>query len=204
LKVFFNFSLNEYSNSYLVGTKGKKEAILIDPGQITLELIELIEANNFDISSVLITHRHRAHTEGLGTLLKIYNPTIYVGSKELYDFEVVEVEDNMHLILGDIEVECIAIPGHSIDSFVYKIDNTLFTGDVLLAGKVGSANGVTEKALLLKGIKKKLLTLDERLLIFPGHGTISALKIEKMFNHELIEAMAIEDLESLSHPSIVT
>jgi hypothetical protein len=61
-----------------------------------------------------------------------------------------------------------------------------------------------EKALLLKGIKNRLMTLDERFLIFPGHGTISALKIEKLFNRELIDAMAIDDLEQLSHPSILT
>jgi glyoxylase-like metal-dependent hydrolase (beta-lactamase superfamily II) len=61
-----------------------------------------------------------------------------------------------------------------------------------------------EKALLLKGIKKRLLTLDERTVVFPGHGTITTIKIEKMFNRDLIDAMAMEDLEQLSHPSIVT
>jgi hypothetical protein len=30
------------------------------------------------------------------------------------------------------------------------------------------------------------------------------LKIEKMFNRELIDAMAIDDLAQLSHPSIMT
>jgi glyoxylase-like metal-dependent hydrolase (beta-lactamase superfamily II) len=106
--------------------------------------------------------------------------------------------------LSGITVEAIQVPGHTIDSFVYKIGNSLFTGDVLYAGRIGKTTGVVEKALLLKGIKNRLLTLDERFLIFPGHGTISALKIEKLFNQELIDAMSSDDLAQLSHPSVLT
>ena len=74
---------------------------------------------------------------------------------------------------------------------------------MLFAGKIGTTNGVVERALLLKGIKQRLLTLDERFLIFPGHGTISTIRIEKLFNQELIDAMSSENLQQLSHPNIV-
>ena len=194
----------EYSNTFLIGPNQGGEAILIDPGHIDLELIERIEKNRFNIAHVLLTHRHPSHTFGLGTLMKIYNPIIHAGSPTLYDYPVVEIRDRSFLDLSGITVEAIQIPGHTIDSFVYRIGNALFTGDVLYAGRVGATNGVVEKALLLKGIKNRLLSLDERIVVFPGHGTITTLKIEKMFNHELIDAMAMEDLAQLSHPSILT
>jgi hydroxyacylglutathione hydrolase len=194
----------EYSNTYLIGPDDGGEAILIDPGHIDLELIERIESNHFNIAHVLLTHRHLSHTFGLGTLVKIYNPTIYAGSPSLYDYPVKEILDRSYLDLSGIIVEAIQIPGHTIDSFVYRIGNALFTGDVLYAGRIGSTNGVVERALLLKGIKHRLLTMDERIVVFPGHGTITTLKIEKMFNHTLIDAMAMEDLAQLSHPSILT
>lgn len=204
MKVFFHFSLNEFSNTYLIGPEDGGDAILIDPGHIDLELIERIESNRFKIAHVLLTHRHTTHTKGLGTLVKIYDPIVYAGAPRMYDMPVREVRDRELLDLSGITVEAIRIPGHSMDSFVYRIGNSLFTGDVLFAGRIGTTAGVMEKALLLKGIKNRLLTLDERFLIFPGHGTISALKVEKMFNRELIDAMAIDDLEQLSHPSILT
>lgn len=204
MKVFFHFSLNEYSNTYLVGPEDGGDAILIDPGHIDLELIERIEGNRFNIAHVLLTHRHPTHTKGLGTLIKIYDPIVYAGSPTIYDTPVREVRDRELLDLSGITVEAIQIPGHTNDSFVYRIGNSLFTGDVLFAGRIGKTAGVMEKALLLKGIKNRLLSLDERFLIFPGHGTISALKIEKLFNRELIDAMSIDDLEQLSHPSILT
>jgi glyoxylase-like metal-dependent hydrolase (beta-lactamase superfamily II) len=204
MKVFFHFSLSEYSNTYLVGPEDGGDALLIDPGHINLELIERIEKNRFTIAHVLLTHRHETHTKGLGTLVKIYNPKVYAGSPGVYDVPVIKVTDKSIMDLSGITVECIQVPGHTIDSFVYKIGNSLFTGDVLYAGRIGTTSGVLEKALLLRGIKTRLLTLDERFLVFPGHGTITALKIEKLFNRELIDAMASDDLAQLSHPSVLT
>lgn len=204
MKVFSEFSFNEFSNTYLVGPEDGGDAILIDPGHISLDLIDHIERNRFTIAHVLITHRHEHHTQGLGTLLKIFSPTVYAGNPQVYDVPVKKVTDRAIMDLSGITAEAIQISGHTIDSFVYKIGNVLFTGDVLFAGRIGKTAGVVETALLLRGITNRLLTLDERFLIYPGHGTISALKIEKLFNHELIDAMASDDLAQLSHPSIVT
>jgi len=203
VKIFFNFSLNEYSNSYVLAPHKDSDAVLIDPGQITLELIEKIERHRLNIKYILLTHYHHTHSQGVGTLLKIYKPVIYAKNPALYEYPVVGIEDNQLLELGETVVECFHIPGHSMDSIVYKIENFIFSGDVLLAGSIGSTKEVINKALLLRGIKERLLTLDERFLIFPGHGAISALKIEKLFNRDLIEATKEDDLQSLSHPSIV-
>ena len=194
----------EYSNTYLIGPQEGGPAILIDPGHIDIDLIERIERNNFTVAHVLITHRHASHHQGLGTLMKIYHPIVHAGSPTLFEVPVVAIEDNEQIVVGEIVIKALQVPGHTIDSFVFHIGNALFTGDVLYAGTIGSTTGVVERALLLKGIKRNILSLDERTVIFPGHGTISTIKIEKMFNHDLIEAMAIDDLQQLSHPSILT
>ncbi len=154
---------------------------------------------------MLLTHRHPSHTQGLGVLKKIYNPVVYAGNPSMVDHTNVKpLQDKMIFNLSGISVEAIQIPGHTIDSYVFKIGNALFTGDVLHAGRIGSTAGVLEKALLLKGIKNRLLTLDERFVIFPGHGTLSTIKIEKLFNMDLIDASSTEDLDQVFHPSIVT
>ncbi len=204
MKIFSHFSLNDFSNTYLIGPENGGDAILIDPGHIDLELIRRIEQNRYTVAYVLITHRHPSHTAGLGTLLKIYDSMIYAGSPTLFEIPANPLQDGMFLDLSGIQVEALQVPGHSIDSFVFKIGNALFTGDVLHAGRIGSTHGVLEKALLLKGIKSKIMTLDERFVIFPGHGTLSTIKIEKLFNHSLIEAAASDDLDQISHPSILT
>lgn len=75
---------------------------------------------------------------------------------------------------------------------VYKIDHALFTGDTLLCGRIGSTPGYREQALLISSINQKLMTLDENILLFPGHGTASKLRIERMFNHDLLQLGKIE------------
>ncbi|MBI9094865.1 MAG: MBL fold metallo-hydrolase [Sphaerochaeta sp.] len=191
MRIYQHFSVVGFCNTYLIGSKKGSDAILIDPGHVDTELIHLIESNEFKLKHVLLTHRHKAHTAGLGTLVKIYNPTIYASAFATYEFPVKTISDHQVLSLCNLEVEVIHVPGHSLDSLVFKIDHALFTGDTLMCGRVGSTEGYREQALLLQSIRKRLMTLDENILLFPGHGTASKLRIERMFNHQLLELGAI-------------
>ncbi len=190
MKIFQHFSVVGFCNTYLIGPNDGGAAILIDPGHVDTELIELIEGHRYTIDHVLITHRHDAHVQGLGTLLKIYSPEVHAAAASIYDYQVTEVTDNQTLNLCGFDVDAIHVPGHSLDSMVFRIQRALFTGDVIMSGRIGSTPGIMERELLRKAIRKRILSLDENLLLFPGHGPPSTLKIEKMFNPELLEIIA--------------
>lgn len=181
-----------FCNTYLVASKTHSEALLIDPGHVDLELINLIESNNYHLKHVLLTHRHMSHIEGLGTLQKIYGVTVHGSSFSSYDFEYESVEDKQVLNLCNLQIEVIHVPGHSLDSMVYKIDHALFTGDTLLCGRIGSTPGYREQALLINSINQRLMNFDENTLIFPGHGTATKIRIERMFNHDLLQLGTIQ------------
>jgi len=191
LRIYQHFSVVGFCNTYLIGSKKGSDALLIDPGHVDNELIHLIESNEFKLKHVLLTHRHKAHTAGLGTLVKIYNPTIYASSFSSFEYPVKPISDHQVLCMCGLEVEVIHVPGHSLDSLVYKIDHALFTGDTLMCGRIGSTEGYREQALLLQSIRKRLMILDENFLLFPGHGTASKLRIERMFNHQLLTMGAL-------------
>lgn len=66
-------------NSYLIITD--KTKILIDDGISEKDLIaklSLLQMNLCDIDAIFITHEHDDHIKGLLTLLKNYNPKIYI------------------------------------------------------------------------------------------------------------------------------
>ncbi|MGB4406688.1 MAG: MBL fold metallo-hydrolase [Sphaerochaeta sp.] len=191
MRIYQHFSVVGFCNTYLISSSDGSDAILIDPGHVDTELIHLIESNKFKLKHVLLTHRHKAHTAGLGTLVKIYNPTIYASAFATYEYPIRTISDHQVLSLCNLEVEVIHVPGHSLDSLVFKIGHALFTGDTLMCGRVGSTDGYREQALLLRSIWKRLMTLDENILLFPGHGTASKLRIERMFNHQLLELGAV-------------
>lgn len=192
MKIFQHFSVVGFCNTYLVASDVDKEALLIDPGHVDLELINLIESNKFQLKHVLLTHRHLSHTEGLSTLRKIYDVKVYGSAFSRYDFPYETVLDLQTLSIGSLQVNVIHVPGHSLDSLVYRIDHALFTGDTLLCGRIGTTPGYREQALLINSINTKLMNLDENILVFPGHGTASKIRIERMFNHDLLELGTIE------------
>lgn len=165
-----------------MGPQGGGDAILIDPAVVDLELITLIENNKFYIRHVLITHNHNSHTDGITTLEKIYDFKIYSGLSPRTRKDNTILKDKQVLNFGDIRIQCIHVAGHSPDSFVYSVDNMLFTGDVLSAGVIGKAPSVQARVQLLKTIGKKILPLEGDPLIFPGHGPPSSLELEKQFN----------------------
>lgn len=185
MNIYQYFSVSALCNTYLVANKTSGQALLIDPGSVEIELIKLIESHCFSLTAVLLTHGHLTHHEGLGTLRKIYDVTVWASEYSRLPFAFTPVEDGASFDLCNLGVEAIHLPGHSLDSIVWKIGGALFSGDVLHSGWVGRSGGYREQALLRQLIEEKLFTLDESTLLFPGHGSPSKLRIETLFNTDL-------------------
>lgn len=177
-------------NTYIVSTGDYNEAIMVDPAGIDEEIIEVIESHHFILNTVLITHRHDNHTSGLKKLLKIYNPKIYAYHSQIQGIDTIPVKDEEVFFASNLEIKAIQVPGHSLDSLVFKIGNALFTGDTLHAGCIGSTKNIMEKKLLIHSLKQKIMCLNDNCLIYPGHGAISKLRIERMFNHDILDSDA--------------
>ena len=185
LNYFPHFSISGYSNSYIIGNQVTGEAIIVDPGHFDIKLLNLIEKNNLDVKHVLITHSHDAHVQGLKTLLKIYDAKVYAGKYEILGIETIALKDCDILPILNSEVRVQALPGHSRDSLVFFIENMIFSGDVLEAGNIGSTSNDFLKAQLLDNLKSKIFNLEENYFVCPGHGPITTLQIEKLFNLEI-------------------
>ncbi len=189
MKIFFHYSVVGFSNSYLIGGENGGDAVLVDPGIMDIELLNMVEENGYYIKYILLTHRHAAHTDGIRTIRKIYDAEVYANNMSVTDVSVHSVADGEHFTLGNLEITALQVPGHSTDSLVYRIGSCLFTGDALFCGRIGPTTSVLSRSLLMRSILEKLIGLDENCLIFPGHGPPSTLKAEKFFNPDLLLAM---------------
>lgn len=186
MKIIPHFSAEGLSNVYLIIDK-KNNGIIIDPAQVDKELLDFIESNHTDLKAVLVTHKHQAHTAGLGTLMKIYNPAVYAYESSINGYPAIQVHDNGIIRTGEMEVKAFHVPGHSIDSLVYLIESALFTGDTLISGSIASTHSFVERALLIRSLMDKIMDLDDSTLVYPGHGALSKLRIEKMLNQDLLQ-----------------
>ncbi len=181
------FSTVGLSNSYLVGPRGGGDALLVDPGEFGKAMLQAIESNRLRLRWILVTHAHRAHIAGIRGLLRVYEPEIWCNQPSILESPARHAQDGDRLELGEIGVEAIELPGHSIDSLCWRIGDMLFTGDTLSAGGIGRTRDATARELLVAGIRRRLLALDDDVLVFPGHGPPSRIGIERRFNPYLAD-----------------
>jgi len=190
VKLFFQYCSYGFSNSYILGSEkaGKDQqnsAIIVDPGNMENTTLKIIEGNNFELKAVLLTHEHLSHVRGLRTLKRIYNAEVFAVNQTILNHKTNMVKDGDLLVIGGFAVEVISIPGHSSDSVVYKIDNLLFTGDVLTAGLVGSTASAYGAATQMNNLRSRLLSLPGDYIVLPGHGPPSTLEAERRFNADI-------------------
>lgn len=182
MKIYFHLNLEGFSNCYLLVNETNKEAIIVDPGEVTEELIEQIESVPYHVAGVLITHNHGSHVNGLKTLRKIYSPKILAADWDVAREDTTVISGDGKIRIGGMLVHYMAVPGHTADSMVYKIGNMLFTGDVLMAGTIGNTVSSYSKYILKSNIKQKILSQTEDTVIFPGHGPLATVESIKAFN----------------------
>ena len=188
MKLFSHYCTFGFSNCYILGADfpESRDAIVIDPGSMDKQILECIESNNFDLKGVLITHDHNNHIHGLRTLSLIYNTKIYAVNRVIMEQNTITVKDRDIIKIGVFAAEVISIPGHSSDSAVYRIDNMLFTGDVLTAGLVGRTDSAYGAAVQIDNLRSRVLSLPGDYSILPGHGPPSSLEAERRFNMGII------------------
>ncbi len=188
MKIFSHFVSSDLVNQYLLINEGTNEAVMIDAPELDSKIIDIIESEKLDLKAILVTHTHESHIASLGTVYKIYSPRLYSYFESVGSYPSIKVKDGTIIKEAGFSIECFHVPGHSLDSICYKAGDALFTGDTLECGFISQTKALVEKELLIESIKEKLFNLDGNTLIFPGHGPLSKIRIEKMFNQDILEA----------------
>lgn len=193
------------ANCYIVVDEITNKAMVIDPGGNADDLLEFINRNKYDIEYIVLTHGHADHIGGVIELKEALNVPVMAHSSEaelLSDsdknlsnqmaMDAVEIVPSILLNegdkfnLGNLEVNILHTPGHTEGGMCLKIGNDLFAGDTLFKGSVGRGDlhgGNSE--VLIDSIKKKLLTLNDDVKVWPGHGEATTVGEERLFNQFL-------------------
>jgi len=196
MKLFFQYCSYSFNNCYVLGAERIKSAlpsvtqepcpaIIIDPGRMEKNTLDIIENNNFDLKAVLVTHSHLSHVRGFRTLKRIYDAEVYAVDQTIMGHKTHMVKDGDKIDIAGFKFEVISIPGHSSDSVVYRIGHLLFTGDVLTAGLVGSTASAYGAATQMNKLRSRLLSLPGDYIVLPGHGPPSTLEAERRFNTDI-------------------
>jgi len=186
--------------SYFVGD-GKSIGI-IDPGDFPL-LERLISQGGYSVKSVLLTHSHYDHTDGVRDLVKKYGVPVYLhkngrGRLEIDDQQCVLLNDGEEVKIGEAVLKTLYTPGHLDDAVCYLGDEVVFTGDTLFVEGCGRSDlpgsNVQELFKSLQLIKE----LPDDTKVYPGHNygskPVSDIAWEKKHNRYL-KCKSLEEFE---------
>lgn len=97
----------------------------------------------------------------------------------------VVIEADEYIRFGSINFRAIHVPGHSPGSIcLYDEEHqVLFAGDVLFKGSIGRTDlPQGDYQSLIDGIKTKLMSLPDQVVVYPGHGPSTTIGDEKAMN----------------------
>ena len=204
--------------------ESNNEVAIIDPIREIDSYIERASKTNSKIKYIFETHLHADFISGHITLAKRTGADIVYGPDVETSFNILSAKDGQEFKIGDITIHAIHTPGHTLESTTYLLKDengdeyAIFTGDTLFIGDVGrpdlSQNSEVDSrylaGLLYDSLRNKIMTLDDKIIIYPAHGegsscgknlsseTFGTLGDQKKTNYALRENMTkIEFIDEL-------
>ena len=208
------FSFNHFEvNTYVVSDAESKRCAIVDPAcEASFEdaqLVQYITDEGLTPTRILLTHAHVDHIAGLRQccehwhlpvtmhkdgrkLLKqaeAYGGIMGFAVDNMDDLEVVEIEDDQILHIGNTKVECRYVPGHCPGSmcFVLHDEKAVLTGDALFHFSIGRTDlPGGDYPTLIDKLKTRILTLPDDYQVLPGHGISNQIGKERKYNSFLV------------------
>jgi hydroxyacylglutathione hydrolase len=169
--------------AYYIESNG--EAAVIDPLRDIDAYLELANERKTRIKYIFETHFHADFVSGHIDLSKSTGAPIVYGPRTETKFPVHVAKDGEVFKIGDISIEVMHTPGHTMESTCYLLkdengkDHCVFTGDTLFAGDVGRPD-LAQKGeeitmhdlagMMYDSIHSKLFPLADDVIVYPAHG----------------------------------
>lgn len=180
-------------NCYFI-SNANKETLIIDPGDQGEQLIKELRKANLKPVAILLTHAHFDHIGAVDDIRTAFTIPVYVhkneakwlgspslnGSGKYREIPDVTAHDadeffskEGNITIGSFTFDVRHTPGHSPGSvsFVFEDQGFAIVGDTLFKGSIGRTDLLDgNMKVLVQSIDEKLLSLDEDMIIYPGHG----------------------------------
>jgi glyoxylase-like metal-dependent hydrolase (beta-lactamase superfamily II) len=199
-------------NGFVVACERTRAAVLIDPGDNVVALLERAERERLAIEHILLTHAHVDHVTGVAAAKRALGAPVYLHRDDLFLYERapetgamfgIRVErqppidvfysPDQVIAFGDLEARPYHTPGHCPGGVCLAISKRgepardLFVGDTLFAGSIGRTDlPGGDYATLISSIRNVLFPLGDEARVYPGHGPATTIGEERRHNPFLV------------------
>jgi glyoxylase-like metal-dependent hydrolase (beta-lactamase superfamily II) len=193
------------TNCFLVwGTS--REAIVLDPGDDADRILGILREQQLTVAAYLLTHGHVDHITAVADMCQTLSAPVYIHSEDLpWAFDpdnqmppfysvptppkgaVHPLQDGEERSDAGLRYRVISTPGHTPGSvcFLFPDEHVLFSGDTLFAESVGRTDLPGGDSRALARSLARLAELDDRTVVYPGHGPATDMAHEKKHNYFL-------------------
>ncbi|GAB3071699.1 MBL fold metallo-hydrolase [Salinicoccus sesuvii] len=190
------------TNCYIL--KHENEVIIIDPSGEADRIIDTIPKDSV-VKAILLTHAHFDHIGALDRVASHFAVNTLIGIEEedwlrdpskngsakygdmgiktIASTIVPEIIKPGSHEIGAFQFEALHTPGHSPGSMSFLFQDFIVSGDVLFSGGIGRTDLFqADHNTLLNSISRKLYSLNDDLIVYPGHGPETTIGDEKRTN----------------------
>jgi sulfur dioxygenase len=177
--------------TYILASRQGGEALIIDPVLEKVDrYLQLVRELDLKLVKAVDTHLHADHITGLGALRDRTHCITVMGEQSHADVVSMRVAEGDRVEIDGVRLDVLYTPGHTDDSYSFRMADRVFTGDTLLirgTGRTDFQNG--DPRAQYDSIFNKLLRLPDATLVYPAHDykgdTVSTIGEEKLFNPRL-------------------
>ncbi|MBE6805702.1 MAG: MBL fold metallo-hydrolase [Ruminococcaceae bacterium] len=191
------------TNCYML--ENESAAVVIDPGEITPELMLFAKENNEKRQkAILLTHCHFDHIAGINELKKVFNADVFISAADAEglnnpninvsryltgnSFSLTadkQLNDGDVLTFGKDRITVLMTPGHTKGSACFIMGDVIFSGDTLFKMNIGRYDLPTANAKELLMSLKRIKNLSGDYTVYSGHGDVTTLEFERQNNFYL-------------------
>ncbi len=157
--------IKAFSDNYIWTFQSENGVCAVDPGD-AVPLLDWLAENRLSLATLLLTHHHPDHIGGLASLrerfssLQVYGPASIAGVTH-------PVSEGGQISLGELTLDVIATPGHTLDHLAYLGADFAFTGDTLFAAGCGRLFEGTPEMMYQS--LSRLAGLPDTTRLYPAH-----------------------------------
>lgn len=198
-------------NTTLVGCEDTKEAMIVDPGDNAVQILERVSHHGLNLTTIALTHAHVDHIGALPELVEKSGAKLVMHKKEedvylsaksmgpMFGIHISQLpkidrylEESENFKVGNLDIKVIFTPGHTPGGITFHLKSdegkdVLIAGDTVFMGSIGRTDfpGGNYNTLI-SSIKDKLLSFPDDTVIISGHGPLTTVGREKTSNPFLI------------------
>ena len=191
-------------NAWLAVCDATGETLVIDPGAAAPDMCRAIEADHLDVKSVVLTHAHLDHVEGVPDIRAVTDAPILLHPADEFLYRAAteqaaafgmnaprlpSVDGTLahgdEIVFGECTFRVRHAPGHSPGHVVLvnEDERIAIVADVVFAGSIGRTDlPGGDMQQLLQSIRGQVLTLADDTRLLTGHGPETTVGWERRTN----------------------